>query len=83
MSPVTLLSSLADPLVKVPILVFAAYINYASWNFPNAPSAANRKRRETADPITRILTLTALSVKLTLVRDIQQTLLRVHHSDKP
>ena len=71
MSLVTPLSSLVDPLVKVPVLVCTAYINHASWNFPNAPSVTNRKRRETADPITRILTLNALSVKLTLVRDIQ------------
>ncbi|TBU45429.1 Isoprenylcysteine carboxyl methyltransferase family-domain-containing protein [Dichomitus squalens] len=55
-----------NPLVKVPILVSTAYINYACWNFPNAPAAADRKRRETADPITRILSLTALTVKLTM-----------------
>ncbi|KAI1798237.1 hypothetical protein LXA43DRAFT_1107121 [Ganoderma leucocontextum] len=59
--------TLADPLVKVPLLLLTAYLNYEIWNFPTAPSPANRKRQENADPITRIVTLNALSTKLTMV----------------
>ena len=61
------MSALADPLVKVPLLLLTAYLNYEIWNFPTAPSAANRKRQENKDLITRIVTLNALSTKLTMV----------------
>lgn len=57
----------ADPLVKMPMLLLTAYLNYEIWNFPTAPSPANRKRQEKADPITRIVTANALSTKLTMV----------------
>lgn len=73
------MSTLADPLVKVPLLLLTAYLNYEIWNFPTAPSAANRKKQESKDFITRIVFLNALSTKLTMVSaTVQPEIMRRH-----
>lgn len=73
------MSTLADPLVKVPLLLLTAYLNYEIWNFPTAPSAANRKKQESKDFITRIVFLNALSTKLTMVgATVQPEIMRRH-----